>query len=130
MLNRDFATSVLVEVFESPIQLFIREDPSVRDRDCVPLLTVNVAVAISIRLINYFYHIFVIDKFGLFRVELFESFNHVIIAQTAVIVFVKLFENHVYLVLFLTREDWVLAWHVAKDDSLKLVCVTHECQVF
>jgi len=109
MLNRDFATSVLVEVFESPIQLFIREDPSVRDRNCVPLLTVNVAVAISIRLINYFYHIFVIDKFGLFRIELFESFDHVIIAQTAVIVFVKLFENHVYLVLFLTREDWVLA---------------------
>jgi hypothetical protein len=130
MLNRYFATSVLVEVFESPIQLFIREDPSVRDRDCVPLLTVNVAVAISIRLINYFYHIFVIDKFGLFRIGLFESFDHVIIAQTAVIVFVKLFENHVYLVLFFTSEDWVLARHVAKDDSLKLVCVTHESQVF
>jgi hypothetical protein len=41
-----------------------------------------------------------------------------------------LFENHVYLVLFLTSEDWVLARHVAKDDSLKLVCVTHESQVF
>ena len=60
IVESDGATTIHVEEFESPVELFIRKYPPVRNRDCVPLCNINVAITIGIGPFNDFFHIFFI----------------------------------------------------------------------